>query len=29
MFMHPLTEIRLPTLAQTSAFATPDGCSTA
>jgi hypothetical protein len=27
--VHPLTETRLPTLAQTSALATPEGCTTA
>ena len=27
--VHPLTETRLPTLAQTSALATPEGCMTA
>ena len=27
--VHPLTETRLPTLAQTSAWATPEGCTTA
>jgi hypothetical protein len=26
--VHPLTETRLPTLAQTSALATPEGCTT-
>jgi hypothetical protein len=26
--VHPLTETRLPTLAQTSALATADGCTT-
>jgi hypothetical protein len=28
MFVHPLTETRLPKLAQTSALATPEGCNT-
>lgn len=27
-FVQPLTETRLPTLAQTSALATPEGCTT-
>jgi hypothetical protein len=27
--VHPLTETRLPKLAQTSALATPEGCTTA
>jgi hypothetical protein len=29
MFMHPPTEMRLPALAQTSALATPEGCTMA
>jgi hypothetical protein len=29
MLVHPLTETRLPTLAQTSALATPEGWTTA